>query len=202
MNVSFPITAKALSPHPAWGRADIDNELSFGLDGMHAVPVTKSDRLSVLIRIIEVAGPTGKLQAIMLTSPGAAVLVNGIPALSVCRLHDRDEISLASAETARIYFSTDTRVRVEPFPGSTKPVFCARTKACIEPGTPAVQCTCGLWYLQTDEIQAYTYASTCLCGRPTVLDYAWTPPPLGTSTDFTVRAFKEKMESLRLKRVV
>jgi hypothetical protein len=118
---------------------------------------------------------------VLLWGSGQEVRVNGIPqALGLKVLDDRDEIRISNA--GPWFFSTERRPKIEPFPGADHPIRCGRCKLPIEPGTPAVRCPkCGIWYLQTEEHPAWTYAETCVfCTQPTALDagYRWTPEEL------------------------
>jgi len=109
------------------------------------------------------------------------VRVNGAPVLAgLWVLHDRDEI-LIEGHT-RLYYSTEELAKVEPFPGGEGPVFCARCRQSIQPGTPAVRCpACGCWCEQTESKPCWTYGQTCpMCEQPTALDTGlrWTPEDL------------------------
>jgi hypothetical protein len=106
------------------------------------------------------------------------VRVNGDAVLLGTRLlRDRDEISLADG--AVVWFSTESLPHIEPFPVSMPRTLCARSRIVLTEGMPCVRCTgCGLWFAQTDEYPAWTYAPTCIgCPAPTDLnaDYRWRP---------------------------
>ena len=106
------------------------------------------------------------------------VLVNGWPlALGVRVLRDRDEISAASK---RLFFSTESLVRVESFDGA--PIPCARCQQQIADGAASVRCPeCGA-VCHEGELPCWSYAPTCpRCPQPTVLDagFNWTPEVLG-----------------------
>ena len=97
--------------------------------------------------------------------------INGHPTAAGLRvLEDRDEIRTTAGATA--YFSTETTARVEPFPGSGRPVHCPRCKLVIDPGTPAVCCPlCALWLHQSEHYPCWTYAESCaLCDQETSLE--------------------------------
>ena len=115
------------------------------------------------------------------TQREASVSINGRPVyLGLRVLRDRDEIVLGG--NVRLFFSTETELHVEPFPGAEHAVFCARCKQEITKGTPAVQCPgCGTWCEQTEEKPCWTYGPTCpMCDQPTALDsgFRWTPEEL------------------------
>ena len=109
---------------------------------------------------------------------GREVSVNGRPLwLGLRVLRDKDQICVPAV--GRFYFATERLAKVEPFPGATQPVYCARCKELVEPGALSVQCPqCGTWHHQSDDLPCWTYAERCaLCDQPTALDgrYRWTP---------------------------
>jgi len=81
-----------------------------------------------------------------------------------------------------MFFSTELLAGVTPYPGSERPILCARCKAEIATASPAVRCPrCGAWHHQSDELPCWTYAERCsVCDQPTALDagFAWTPEEL------------------------
>jgi len=102
---------------------------------------------------------------------GGRVRINGHPPAAGLRvLDDRDEIRTVAGGT--VYFSTETRARVEEFPGAERPVHCPRCKLAIDAGTPAVSCSrCAIWHHQSDRYPCWTYAERCaLCDQETDLD--------------------------------
>lgn len=111
----------------------------------------------------------------------SSVRLNGNPILAgIAVLKDRDEILLHGL--TRLYFSTEEEARVETFPGGESPVFCARCRQAIPPGTPAVRCpACGHWCEQSELKPCWTYGPTCpLCEQATAFDAGlrWTPEEL------------------------
>lgn len=116
-----------------------------------------------------------------LVDHGKPVRVNGHPPAAGLRiLEDRDEIRTAGGATS--FFSTETRARVEPFPGADRPVHCPRCKLEIEPGTAAVKCpNCSIWHHESTRYRCWTYAEHCaLCDQETALDagFRFTPEDL------------------------
>lgn len=120
-------------------------------------------------------------QWVLLAPPHSGVWINGsrVP-LGIQALDDRDEIRVEDAEP--VYFSTERLARVEPFPGSDKPVICPRCKQAIEKHSPAVCCPqCQAWFNESAELGCWTYAETCCCcNQLTALDagYRWSPEGL------------------------
>jgi hypothetical protein len=109
----------------------------------------------------------------ILTNDCAGVRVNGKPVpLGIAVLDDRDEIRMAGNT---VWFSTETRPTVEPFPESTRRGSCPRCKQPLEHGTPAVRCPdCGVWHHASDEWPCWTYGTRCgVCTHPTALDGPW-----------------------------
>ncbi len=118
---------------------------------------------------------------VLLSAAESRVWVNGqILSCGLCVLRDRDEIMIAGR--SRFYFSTEELARMEPFPASEGPVYCARCRQPIQPGTPAVRCpACGHWCEQSETKPCWTYGPTCpLCEQPTAFDSGlrWTPEEL------------------------
>ena len=108
---------------------------------------------------------------VLLAPRGSGVHVNGATAPTGIRvLRDRDSIQLVSGRP--IYFSTERLARVEPGPGSDRPIFCARCKTEIGVGHPAVSCPqCRAWHHQATDLSCWTYAARCTaCDQPTALD--------------------------------
>jgi hypothetical protein len=122
--------------------------------------------------------PDGSESWVLRSANGTRVNVNGRPLYLGFRvLAHKDEIVLGGR--VRLYFSGEQLARIEPFPGSEHPVFCARSKQPIAKGTPAVRCPgCGNWCEQSDQKPAWTYGPLCpCCEQPTALDtgYRWVP---------------------------
>lgn len=116
----------------------------------------------------------------ILTADRATVRVNGAPiAIGIAVLADRDEIRTADRT---VWFSTETRAAVEPFPESIPHGSCPRCKTAIEPGSPAVRCpSCGLWHHASEELPCWLYGPTCgICNQLTALDapFRFTPEDL------------------------
>ena len=109
----------------------------------------------------------------IVTRDPASVRINGAPLpLGIAVLADRDEIRI---DNRALWFSTETRPSIEPFPESSPRGMCPRCKQPIAPGSPAVRCpACGLWHHESDEWPCWSYAQTCaVCNHPTALDAPW-----------------------------
>lgn len=122
----------------------------------------------------------GEVWFAMCATP-AGVHLNGVPLPAGIRaLTERDELRVDG--WGRVFFSIERLARVEPFPGSERPVRCPRCKLEIAAGAPAVRCPqCTVWHHQSDEFLCWTYAEHCaLCPQMTALDagYRWTPEGL------------------------
>ncbi len=147
----------------------------------HAVVVDANRGKEAAFWVIPWQEQGGRLKGLLVCADHRAVLVNGQKVLSATVLRHQDEIALGSEPSARVFFSTEERLDIVPFkvPFEEKgePVYCARSKQRLVEGTPAVRCTCGLWYIQTDDMPAFTYDAVCVgCRRPTTLgDYSWRP---------------------------
>ena len=118
---------------------------------------------------------------VLMTAIKTSIRINGTPLPTGIRvLRDRDELWVDSMD--RIFFSTESLARVEPFPGAGQPLFCPRCKQEIVKECPAVKCPqCQLWHHQCDDLPCWTYSERCaLCDQPTELDagYRWTPEEL------------------------
>jgi hypothetical protein len=110
----------------------------------------------------------------------ATVRLNGAPlVLGIAVLADRDEIRTADRT---VWFSTETRPVVAPFPDSTPRGSCPRCKQPLSPGQAAVRCpSCRLWYHATDDLPCWLYDTKCsTCGQMTALDgpLRWSPEDL------------------------
>ena len=117
----------------------------------------------------------------VMSATPSGVRLNGVPLAACIRvLRDRDELHIGG--WGRVFFSTESLARVEPFPGSERPARCPRSHDLIEIGTDAVRCpNCGVWYHQCPEFPCWTYAANCaLCPQPTALDsgYSFNPEDL------------------------
>jgi len=121
---------------------------------------------------------------VLKAAPRTAITVGGRRLYFGIRvLADRDEIVLGGR--VRLYFTTERLPRIEPFPGSAHPTFCARCKQRIEKGTLAVRCPnpeCNYWCEQTEARPCWTYGPTCpMCSQPTKLEgatFRWSPEGL------------------------
>ena len=114
----------------------------------------------------------------VLVGERARVRVNGYPVVTGYRLLEhRDEIDVPGVGI--VWFSTEELARVERFPGSARPTYCARMKVEITRGSPAVRCpSCRTWFAQSEQFPGWTYGSTCvMCRHPTDLDAGlrWMP---------------------------
>jgi len=125
---------------------------------------------------------------------GALVYRNGLPLLSMTVLHDRDEISFGPLPENRFYYSSENPGQIVSFHEGKTPVFCALSKTEIKEGMPAVRCECGLWFVQTPELQAYSYADTCIgCGRPTSMECVWKPQPVRKQCSFDMDRYRQEV---------
>ncbi len=122
-----------------------------------------------------------RVLALPLTSGGCGLLVegrvavNGVPALPLRVLQDRDEIRV---DGESMYFSIDGPADVVPFSGASS-VRCGRCQGEMQEGVPAVQCPrCRSWHHQTPVLPCWSYGPQCSgCDRPTS-GAAWQPAPL------------------------
>ncbi|MBN1421524.1 MAG: hypothetical protein JXP34_22315 [Planctomycetes bacterium] len=117
---------------------------------------------------------------ILLAPRGSAIRINGVPdGMGMHILRDRDEILAPGA--GRLFFSTERRPEIVPYPETEGPRFCARCRQAIAAGTPAVRCACGLWHHESAGLPCWTYAERCSgCPAPTSLDgrFRWSPEEL------------------------
>jgi hypothetical protein len=95
--------------------------------------------------------------------------VNGEPVAGIAVLADRDVIGI---DGQSFFFSTESLAEIVAFPPRERPVRCARCRAEIARGTPAVACPrCGAWHHQTEELPCWTHLPTCAeDATPTSLD--------------------------------
>jgi hypothetical protein len=103
----------------------------------------------------------------------STIRVNGAAlATGIAVLRDRDELWI---DGARMFFSTETRATVVPFPGGPRPLRCPRCTKPIAAGTSAVACPrCGVWHHQNDERGCWLYSAVCSsCDHPTALDASY-----------------------------
>lgn len=118
----------------------------------------------------------------VLIDPGEdRVRIDGLPLPGGIRvLSDREEILLDGG--TRLFYSTDSIPRIEPFPEGEKVLTCPRCTNRIEAGAAAVRCpACGVWHHQTEEFPCWLYAPNCAaCSGATALDGVgrWTPEGL------------------------
>jgi hypothetical protein len=169
-----------------WAIISLDFE-SYAFDGQSAEIVqviknTKDVKERVVLRVVEGGGFDAGWA--LFSPPGERIRINGDPLHTGLRLlRDRDEILVAGR--SRIFFSSETLPRVEPFPGADGSVKCARCKSDIKPGDQAVRCpSCAIWYHESPDsgFNCWTYQnSPCMCGQTTDLEnpaYRWTPDGL------------------------
>ena len=122
-----------------------------------------------------------RVLAVPLTSGGCGLLVegrvsvNGVPALPLRVLQDRDEIRV---DDEALCFSIDGPADVVRFSGPSS-LRCGRCQGTMQTGEPAVQCPrCQTWHHQTPDLPCWSYGPQCSgCGRPTA-GAAWRPEPL------------------------
>jgi len=104
------------------------------------------------------------------------VVVNGVPALPLRLLADKDEI-LINREI--IFFSAESGAEVVPFPAPEREVCCGRCKGKLQAGEFAAQCLrCKVWHHQTQELPCWTYGATCSSCDCSTKGGAWRPEPL------------------------
>jgi hypothetical protein len=133
----------------------------------------------------EAVGLGPRVLALPLTSGGCGLLVegrvtvNGVPALPLRVLQDRDEIRV---DDESMYFSIDGPADLVPFSGASS-VRCGRCQGPMHASQPAVQCPrCQAWHHQTPHLPCWTYGPQCSgCDRPTA-GAAWRPAPLASAT--------------------
>jgi hypothetical protein len=126
-----------------------------------------------------------RVLALPLSSGGCGLLVvgrvfvNGVPALPLRVLQDRDEIRV---DDQSMYFSTDGPADVVPFFGAPT-VRCGRCQGPMQMGELAVQCPrCRTWHHQAPDLSCWSYGPQCPgCGRPTT-GAAWQPEPLAAAS--------------------
>src|SRR5262249_13722566 len=137
-----------VDPAGGWKVAPVEQDnlvLDRAADGQVCVhPGTEGT--SAAVRILHQRALEGE-SWVLLSSSG--IRVNGLPlTLGVRVLADRDEVLLGG--TGRVFFSTERLARVEPFPGSERPVFCPRCRQPIDGGCAAVKCPqCGVTHHQS-----------------------------------------------------
>jgi hypothetical protein len=155
---------------------DAEGWLAKGLagDGLNLGALAAEAEHALLCR----SATNGTTNWSLMSAPCATVRVNGEqPPAGLRVLADRDEIRIADGK--RFYFTTESLLHIEPFPGAERPVSCGRCRQPIETGAPAVRCPgCGVWYNQSAELPCFTYSETCaFCNQPTSLDagFRWTP---------------------------
>jgi len=166
-------------PHP------VDDTLIIALEGDRPVVQETTTHSSPCLWLIPWRGENGRKRCLLVCRRDLLdfLRVNGLPALSLTVLDDRDEIAVGTAPVSRFFFSQESKAEVVPFKEGSEPVYCARSKSLLTEGVLSVRCPrCGLWYVETEEIPAYSYhGQPCLgpgCGRPPVLGYAWKPEPI------------------------
>ena len=169
MAVLWILDGRNWSPWPLAG--------AVGLSGVAEGPVICDPAGAAAVIVPTASGKPGWL---LMCVKDRAVAVNGdAVALGVCVLQDRDTIRLGGNEP--VIFSVETLPEIVAYPGTLKPVPCARCGSLISPGERAVQCgRCGAWHHESEGWACWTYAGECKCGQPTALDgnYAWTPEGL------------------------
>jgi Prokaryotic RING finger family 1 len=115
----------------------------------------------------------------LMTRPGAAARVNGLPILGGLRLLDHQDEVLIGRE--RFYYSAESTPVVVPFrhEGEGRRPSCPICRGPLGDGDDAVQCPgCGRWYHQLAARPCFTYAPQCrFCRHPTALTGAavWCP---------------------------
>ncbi len=161
-----------------WERYPMEGEIGIRILSGLPTPCAPDDpKAEILLLPYTDAGGAGG--GLLMRRPNCAARVNGLPVLGLTALHDQDEISLGMMPESRLYYSVELHTPVVPFHEGPTPIRCARSKVQIVEGTPAVRCKCGLWYIESPELKAYSYGDTCIgCGEPTKSENQWTPPPV------------------------
>ncbi len=108
------------------------------------------------------------------------VAVNGIAALPIQRLADRDEMTIG---TTTWCVSFDALPAREVFHAIDQPIHCTRCHGLFCQGDAMIVCPqCRACYHDHDELPCWTYGPTCArCGRATA-QMVWQPDPLSRSS--------------------
>jgi hypothetical protein len=172
-----------------WNATELNGEaFSLTIVPPKALTERPADDLLVSEVVLLRTSVAGRVDWVLIAGTRARVSVNGILlSQGISVLNDRDEIRIEGP--GKIFFSTETLARVEPFPGRAEKaaggeekVFCPRCRQAIEPETRAIRCPqCHIWHHQTDELPCWTYSATCaMCPQPTPLGatFSWTPEEL------------------------
>ena len=170
-----------------WKSFPLTDTIAVSVEKDQPVVQSNGNNGATLLQLIPWDFGGNRQQCLLVCAAEATQLirVNGLPMLSLTALDDRDEIALGTAPFSRIYVSFDSQATVVPFQEGETPTYCARSKTRITEGTPAVQCPnpkCRLWYIETEEMPAYSYdGEPCVCGRLPTMGYAWAPEPIELS---------------------
>lgn len=171
-----------------WALASLEADLSYELNHDPAAPVrvqkTKQIKAESAVLRPWQCGEQHKWVALS-SSQAAGIYINSF-AISGPGIHvmkDRDEILLRDGR--RLFFTTEQLPRIVSFPGSDRPVNCARCKKPIDKGMEAVCCPnskCAAWHHNTEKYPCWQYHEFCaLCDQQTRLGnakYAWSPEDL------------------------
>jgi len=177
----------------SWISFEFDNTTGIRYDNYMPEVCEVEDTHAILL-LVNVNTIKNADMCLLVKKRNSTVLVNGLSTLSANVLHHRDEVSFGPLPEHRFYYSSEVQKKVRPFHEGDVPVFCARSKTHITEGMPAVQCQCGLWYVQSIQVPAYTYGDTCVgCGVPTALDAGWTPQPVVKSCCFTMDEYRHDL---------
>ncbi|MBD3162962.1 MAG: hypothetical protein GF346_11135 [Candidatus Eisenbacteria bacterium] len=155
-----------------WTRDEDGSWRSCALEGD---PVRLADALLAPMHAL------GREDWVLIESGEDRVRIDGLPLPGGVRvLSDRSEIRLDGG--IRMYYSTASIPRMEPFPAGVKRLDCPRCRKPIRAGAEAVRCpSCGVWHHQTDEFPCWSYSTECAsCAAATALDggACWTPEGL------------------------
>ena len=185
MHAYYPdVTVSDGKKRAEWARAEVQAPVAIVVkDGLPVVTDDLKAEGAVARLLPTQAGQGEPAECLMICShsEGATRLyVNGLPAYSATALRDRDEISIAGARWyGKLHFSTLTPIVPGPFRDEGESVSCATTKQRIAEGDRAVRCSCGLWFLDTEEMPVWSSRENCInCGRSTTSELAWTPEPI------------------------
>ncbi len=171
-----------------WHRAELAPVTELLPDGVQAIERFGGTELASKVFLYCRDDADGRPACLLFAPLDAGITVNGEPVTTGVRvLSDRDVIGRPGS--ADVYFSSESLVRVEPFPGpgaansaEGEATYCPRCRRAIDPGYPAVSCPgCSTWFHQNPEEarDCWSFSPTCgVCQQDTDLAnarYRWTP---------------------------
>ena len=164
-----------------WTPNAVGSGLLVGLDEQGAVTASPASAGDAVAQFLPYRDDADKERCLLIVRPGWDVRVNGLSVVGgAATLLTRDEVRLGPSARGLCFFLLESQIEIVGFEEGPEPTFCARSKKRITQGTPAVRCPCGLWYIETEELPAYTYqGQKCVgCPRLPKLGLAWEPEPL------------------------